>query len=157
MKLIYRCANSAEASVVLNALMEAGIPAVEGESGTSSVFPLPNFGPTIYVDDKNVDRAIELLGELERQTLLTQKNESFREVDHQEIDYLQTVHDEKGSNIWIWVLAFIMLLGLFRAILHANGQGNWFSRIEGKRFRFTSLIISRKKEIWIAMPIDRYR
>ncbi len=128
MKLIYRCANNAEASVILNALMESGIPAVEGESGTSSVFPLPNFGPTIHVEDKDVDRAVQLLQELEENAQLTQKNENFREVDHQEIEYLQTVNREKGSNLWIWLLAAILLLGLFRAILHAKGDGDWFSR-----------------------------
>jgi len=127
MKLIYRCANTAEASVILNALMNAGIPAVEGESGMSSVFPLPNFGPTIYVDDKNADKAMSLLKELEYQALLTEKNESFREVDQQEIDYLKSVHTEKGSNIWIWLMAAVLLFGLFRAILHAKGEGTWFS------------------------------
>jgi len=128
MKLIYRCANNAEASVILNTLMEAGIPAVEGETGTSSIFPLPNFGPTIHVDDKDVNKAIQLLRELERNAQLTQKNESFREVDHQEIEYLQTVHNKNGSNVWIWLLVAVLLLGLFRAILHTKGEGDWFSR-----------------------------
>jgi len=128
MKLIYRCANSAEASVILNALLDAGIPAVEGESGTSSVFPLPSFGPTIFVNEKNVGQATQLLRMLEEDAQLTQKNESFRDVDHQEIDYLQTVHDKKGSNIWIWLLAAILLFGLFRSILYAKGEGTWFSK-----------------------------
>ncbi len=127
MKLIYRCTNSAEASVVLNTLLEAGIPAVEGESGTSSVFPLPNFGPTIHVDDKNVEQAVKLLKELEKNAQLTRKNESFREADLQEIEYLETVHAQKGNNLWIWILAVILLLGLFRAIIFSNGQGDWFS------------------------------
>ncbi len=126
MKLIYRCANTAEASVVLNILLEAGIPAVEGESGTSSLFPLPNFGPTIYVDDKNVERAIQILKEMEREAHQKEMNESFREVDHREIDYLKSVHRPKGSKLWIWIMAVLLLLGLLRAAIYAKKQGDWF-------------------------------
>jgi len=128
MKLIYRCANIAEASVILNVLFEAGIPAVDGESGTSSVFPLPNFGPTIYVDDENVDRAVQILKELEKETQWAENNESFREVDREEIDYLKTVHTHQGNKLWVWIVVLILLVGLLRAVFYAQGQGDWFSR-----------------------------
>ena len=129
MKRIYRCANGAEVSIILHALAEEGIMAVEGEKGTSSVFPLPNLGPSIYVKEIDSERAKVIILDLEQNAMLSAKNESFKEVDKPEIDYLRDVHQgKKKNNIWWIMVVILFLIALIRSFLKfQNTQETWFS------------------------------
>lgn len=109
MKLIHRCQNGVEANVILIALSQAGINAFEGEQGTSSIYPLPNFGPAIYVSTEEANKAIQIIQQLTLEGEFAKENETFYDADPKEIEYLKSLNEEREFSPWIWIMTFIII------------------------------------------------
>lgn len=111
MILLHNCANNAEASVILHTLKEGGVAAIKQEAGFSGLFPIPGFGPSIYVQKKDIEKAQLIFRELEIEAQQTADNESFKDVDHEEIAYLKKIKEKPRKDyVYLFVVAFIIFI-----------------------------------------------
>ncbi|GEM_PF-6628114 len=117
MVIIHRCAHQAEASIILHALAQAGIPATAGDDNVSSLFPLPGFGPTIMVREQDVEAAREVLANLASDFQKAWDEASYHDVDHKEIAYLKSRYEEQNrTSVWWTLLVLLLLIMLIRII-----------------------------------------
>ncbi len=108
-------------------LEEEGIPSFVSNTNSITAFPLGDAGIGLHIRQSDQKAAAAIIREMDRlASRETIENESFREADHDEIDYQRQLNQQKksGNKAVRYFIGFLFLLVVLRIIWRAFHRGN---------------------------------
>jgi hypothetical protein len=107
-------------------LRQQGIQSFISNANTITAFPLGDAGIGLHIRERDSERALSVIEELDENSKQRSQHFNFRDADHEDIAFEKAVYDqEHKKDLTLILFLFLLSMILIRAFMRSSGLLIW--------------------------------